>query len=203
MTEEIKHLIDKINQEGIQSAQDNARKIEKEARDQAARMLDEASKEARRFLDKAKEAIRLMEEKEKALLAQAGRDLLLTLRAQINQMLAQLIAEQVRAALTPKELAALITHFIKAQGAGHKQDIVVTLNKEDQRALEEHFLAGLKDEIAKGIVLKPSVDIKGGFTISFDAGKSQFDFSDRALAEYIGTYLKPKLSKILGSAQIE
>ena len=49
-------------------------------------------------------------------------------------------------------------------------------------------------------MLKPAEDILGGFTISFDSGKSQFDFTDQALAEYIGQYLKPKLEEILQAA---
>ncbi|PIW68507.1 MAG: V-type ATP synthase subunit E, partial [Candidatus Omnitrophica bacterium CG12_big_fil_rev_8_21_14_0_65_42_8] len=52
-------------------------------------------------------------------------------------------------------------------------------------------------EAKKGIVVRASDEISVGFTISFDAGKSQYDFTDKALAEYIGVYLKPKLSEIL------
>jgi len=46
-------------------------------------------------------------------------------------------------------------------------------------------------------VLTSGEEISGGFTISFDSGKSCYDFTDKALADYIGTYLKPKLNQIL------
>jgi vacuolar-type H+-ATPase subunit E/Vma4 len=49
----------------------------------------------------------------------------------------------------------------------------------------------------KRIILKPTDEISSGFTISYDAGKSLFDFSGEALAEYISAYLKPELNKIL------
>jgi hypothetical protein len=45
--------------------------------------------------------------------------------------------------------------------------------------------------------------MSGGFTISFDSGRSCYDFTDRALAAYIGTYLKPKLNQILQEAMKE
>jgi vacuolar-type H+-ATPase subunit E/Vma4 len=48
--------------------------------------------------------------------------------------------------------------------------------------------------------LRPAEEISGGFTISFDDGKSCYDFTDKALAEYIGIYLKPKLNQILMEA---
>jgi len=77
---------------------------------------------------------------------------------------------------------------------------MVILKKEDLEALEKSYLNRLEDETKTGILLRPSEEIAGGFTISFDSGRSYYDFSDRALAEYIGTYLKPKLNQILKDA---
>jgi len=54
--------------------------------------------------------------------------------------------------------------------------------------------------VKSGIVLKPSEQISGGFLISFDRGRSAYDFTDQGLAEYIGGYLKPKLNRILQDA---
>jgi vacuolar-type H+-ATPase subunit E/Vma4 len=61
-------------------------------------------------------------------------------------------------------------------------------------------MARLREETGKKIIVRPSGDISHGFSISFDSGKSCYDFSDKALAEYIGTYLKPRLNRILGEA---
>jgi len=72
------------------------------------------------------------------------------------------------------------------------------LRKEDLERLREGFLSELKDAVKKGIVLKPSEDILGGLTISYDAGRSLFDFTDKALTEYITSYLRPKLKEVLG-----
>ena len=197
MSQDIKELIEKINREGVQAAEDNARKIEQAAKEEAVLILEKAKKETEKLIAEARENIRMMEEKQQSLLAQAGRDLLLSLRASINTMLNKIVVERIREALTPQELAALIAKLAKHVCAGHIDEIEVTLKKEDYQALEHHFLSALKEEIKKGITLKPSPDVLGGFYISFDAGRSQFDFSDSALAEYIGTYLKPKLAEIL------
>jgi vacuolar-type H+-ATPase subunit E/Vma4 len=66
--------------------------------------------------------------------------------------------------------------------------------------LERHYLHTLKQEMEREILLKPGDGIRGGFTISYDNGKSSYDFTDKALADYIGTYLKPKLNTILRGA---
>ena len=83
---------------------------------------------------------------------------------------------------------------------GERNDITIFLNKEDLETLEKNFLHKLIEETKKKIILRPAEEISGGFTISFDNGKSCYDFTDKALADYIGTYLKPKLNQILQEA---
>ncbi len=199
MSDEIKNLIEKINQEGIRAAEEKAAQIESEAREKAAEILKNAQLDADKLIKGAEEQARLMDEKEKALLAQAGRDLLLTLRKEINSMLERIIAQEIRQALTPQYLGGIISELIQKAHAQDSGDIVVSLKKEDLDALSAGFLAKLKEETRRQIVLKPSGEISGGFTISFDSGKSQYDFTDKALVEYIGGYLKPKLAQILNS----
>jgi hypothetical protein len=49
----------------------------------------------------------------------------------------------------------------------------------------------------EGIQFKFSKDIKVGFIISFDKGKSFFDFTDEGFQEALGVYLKPELASLL------
>jgi vacuolar-type H+-ATPase subunit E/Vma4 len=58
----------------------------------------------------------------------------------------------------------------------------------------------LGDEIKKGLTLKPLGEISGGFTISYDGGKSHYDFTDKGIAEYLSACLNPELSAILNKA---
>lgn len=195
MAEELKDLIEKIQQEGVKAAQDQARQIEDEARKQADAIIEKAKAQAQNLIAEAEDKISRMEESTKASLDQVGRDIMLSLRKEINAMLDRLIVLQVREALSPEELAKIITLLIKDYHG--KDDITIMLKKEDLEKIEKSFLAKLKEETKKGVVLKPSEDILGGFIISYDSGKSHFDFTDKALAEYIGKYLKPKLAQIL------
>lgn len=197
MTQEIKDLIEKINQEGIEAAQKKAQEIEGKARQEAEEILKNAKKESEKLISDAKTAIERMDAKEKTLLAQAGRDFLLSLKKEVNSLLSRIIVSDLRQALSADYLAKIVVELAKGSSA---QNIVISLKKEDCDALEKGFLAKLKEETRKGITLKPSEDIRAGFIISFDAGKSCYDFSDKALAEYIGEYLKPKLSGLLKEA---
>jgi vacuolar-type H+-ATPase subunit E/Vma4 len=199
MADEIRDLIEKINEDGIRAAEEKARVIEAAAKQRADEILDGARLEAERILAAAHERICREEESGKTLLAQAGRDLLLSLRTEMNAMLGRIMASDIQEALTPAALSRLLSEVV-GHSPAEKGDIVVFLSREDLEALERNFLQKLREETKKSIVLKPAEEISGGFTLSFDSGRSCYDFTDRALAEYIGAYLKPKLNKILQEA---
>ena len=200
MVEEIRDLIEKINQDGIRAAEEKARNIEAAATQRADEIQDQARRDAEGMVAAARERIRREEESEKTLLTQAGRDLLLSLRNEINAMLDRIVVSEIHKALTPGALSTLLIEVVHRYGAGEQGDIAVALNGEDLETLEKNFLHQLREETKKNIVLRPAEEISGGFIISFDSGRSCYDFTDRALAEYIGVYLKPKLNRILQDA---
>ena len=197
MAEDIKSLIEKINQEGVLAAEEKARSIEEEARLKAEQILRETKIEAQKLLNEAEENISKMQEKEKGLIAQAGRDMMLALRQEINAMLEKLIDVEGKNVLTPENMLTVINNVVLSAVSETGGSITVSLNKNDLRMLEDNFMGKLKEEVKKKVVLTSANDIRAGFTISFDAGKSQFDFSDKSLAEYIGNCLKPKLKEIM------
>ncbi len=200
MAEEIRDLIEKINQEGIKAAEEKAQKIEAAAKQNADSILTQARLEAEEMIAAEKDKIHREDEKGKTLLAQAGRDLLLSLRKEINAMLGRIVVSDIQQALTPEALFKILVEVVKNDSAGKSSDITVSLNKDDLEILEKNFLYKLGEETKKKIILRPAEEISGGFTISFDSGKSCYEFTDKALAEYIGTYLKPKLNQILQEA---
>jgi V/A-type H+/Na+-transporting ATPase subunit E len=199
MAEEIKDLIEKINREGVQAAEEKAREIEGAANKKAAEIIAKATLEAKKIITGANEEAGRVEEKGKTLLSQAGRDMLLALRKEINSMLERVVVAEVRQALSAQALSGILAELIKGYGK-HDGNIEVMLKKEDLDVLETHFLRKLKEGMSQEIVLRPLEEVSGGFAISFDSGKSRFDFTDKALAEYIGAYLKPKLNQILAGA---
>jgi len=197
MAEEIKELIAKIQTEGIQQAENKAKAIEAEAKRRAEIILEEARKESAKIISIAKEDSAKMEEAGRLALKQAARDSLLNLRKEINRLLDKIILMRVSEALGPQELQKLINSLFKEHAGEEKAGAVISLKKEDLEKLEKGFLQELKEKVKSGITLKSTADISGGFTISFDSGKSHLDFTDHALAEYLSSLLKPKLAELL------
>ncbi len=200
MGEDIRDLIDKINEEGIKAAEKKARDIEGRAQQRADEILDRARRDADELIAAARERIRCEDEKERALLAQAARDMLLSLRKEINAMLGRIVVSDIQQALNPDVVARILTDIVRNQSAGKNQDITVVLGKEDLEILEQNYIDKIGKETEKTIVVRPSDETAAGFAISYDRGRSFYDFTDKALADYICTYLKPKLNRILNEA---
>jgi len=199
MAQEIKDLIAKIQQEGVQTAQVQAAQIKAQADADALKIISEAKTQAQKIVEQANVQAKKLEDSTQATLRQAGRDLLIILKQEITSMLDRLIRLQLQQALTTEELAKIISALIKAAPLSLGSQIVVSLNKPDKDKLEQGFLKQLIEETKKPIVLKSAEGIDSGFIISFDASKSVFDFSNQALCDYISGSLRPQLSRILNS----
>jgi len=197
MAEDLKGLIEKIHEEGVKAAEDKAKEIEGAAEQKARAIVDKAEKKAEKLIAEARREVARIEKSGEASLKQAGRNTIISIRKEIESLLDKLIMLEVRGELTPEAMTGYIAALIKGHRDKEKADIVVTLGAEDLKKIEKGFLKKLKEEAGKGITLKPRDDIQAGFVISYDSGRSHYDFTDKALAEHIGLYLRPKLRDIL------
>ena len=197
MTQEIKGLIEKIQQEGIQVAEEKAAQIQNQAQETAKQIIIDAKAEAQKILLQAKQEVARSQESTKSLLAQAARDMLISLRAEIQAMLHSLLVTYSRQALPAEALGKIIAVLIKEYGMQRKDTVVVTLRTEEVEKIGKILFSELGEQAKKGILLKGSDDVQAGFLISWDGGSSQFTFTDQALAEYIAVALNPRLKDFL------
>jgi len=199
MSQQVQELIDKIKQDGIQQADQKAKEIEGQAQAKAQQIINEAENKAEQLIASAKEEIKKMEESTHMALRQASRDTILSLRKEIEAILTKIAKTETGEALTAESLAKLIEIVIKSslEGIKEKGNIEVSLNAKDVQKLKSGFLSKLQKQIKNPIKLQTSEDIGSGFTISFDEGKSSFDFTDQSLADYLSTYLNEQVSELV------
>jgi len=193
MAEEIKNLIEKIKSEGIQKGEEQALAIEKAAQAKADKIIAEAKKTADSIVAQAQQTAKQTDRSMRNTLSQAGRDFSLMVKKEVCAMLDALVRQKIKDALTPQELISLIAAAINASGLNQAHVVVSS----DDEAKMEKLIFELGEKLKKGITLSGASDIRAGFVISFDQGKSQFDFSEASLAEFISSTLKPKLNTIL------
>ncbi len=203
MAEELKELLEKIRREGIDAAEERAREIEAQARRRSEEIIRGAEKRSSDIISEAEARIAKAEESGRQSLKQAARDTLISLHQEIAAMLDKIIATHINKALGTEELTKILIAIIKDAGSSAKDKTVISLKKEDLDKVEKALFAELGAEAKKAVTLKHAAGIKGGFTISYDSGRSYYDFTDKALAEYMAAYLRPELAKRLEEATRE
>jgi V/A-type H+-transporting ATPase subunit E len=199
MSENLKGLLEKINQEGIKSAEEKARVIEDKAGKNAEKILGDTRKLADEIIRKAKAEAEKTKASANLSVKQASRDLLLGLKEDIRKTLNKIIAGEINQALSNEEIAGILADLIDkyVEKNGKADDIKILVKKEDLEKIKNTFVSKLKDKVKAGVEFRPSQNINAGFSISFDKGKSYFDFSDEGLLEALSAYLNPELAKLI------
>jgi len=153
-------------------------------------------------LREAKIEIEKLEQSSRMNLTQSARDMMLSLRVEIQNMLKKIIDEKVSESLTPESVASIIRqmaeHVVSQEDKA--QTIEVFVSPEDLKKLQQGFISQMQNRLKKDIKLQASEDVSKGFLISFDAGKSSFDFTDESLARYLSVYLNAQLNSLLDQA---
>jgi len=199
MSENLKDLLEKINQEGVKSAEEKARIIESKAENDAKKILGDARKLADSIIQEASSGARRMKESSEASLKQASRDTILSLKEEIKKILNKIVALEISKSMSGEEtgriLAGLIEGYVDKNGQA--SDVKILVKKEDLEKIKNSFMSKLKGKLTSGVEFRPSANINAGFSISFDKGKSYFDFSDEGLLEALSAYLNPELAKLI------
>ena len=199
MSENLKDLLEKINQEGIKSAEEKAMIIESKAEKDAEKILEDARKFADNIIQEANSSALRLKATAEASLKQASRDTILSLKEEIRKILNKIVALEISKAMSGEEtgkiLAGLIEKYVDKNG--QVGDVKVLVKEEDLKKIKDGFMSKLKDKVASGVEFKPSANINAGFSISFDKGKSYFDFSDEGLLDALSVYLNPELAKLI------
>lgn len=199
MSENLKNLLEKINKEGIKQAEENARLIEAKAKSDAEKIIEDAKKRADRIIHEAEITAEKTRVNSEADLKQASRNFLLSLKEEVRAIFNKIIHSEIKKIITYQETAGIISGLIEKfiDKNGQISDIKILVKKEDLEKIKHVFISKLKDRIRDGIEFRPIDAISTGFYISFDKGRSYFDFSDEALVEALAAYLNPELANLI------
>ncbi len=137
-------------------------------------------------------------------LQQASRDMLLSLKKEIQNTLRKIVSAKIKEGLTAEDISRIILEISRKEieGKTAESGIEVILNPEDLQKLKDGFLFELQRQLKLSVHLRPSEDISRGFLISFDKGKSNFDFTEAGLSQYLSAYLNDEVSALLKEAAV-
>ncbi|HQP10056.1 MAG TPA: hypothetical protein PKV41_01580 [Candidatus Omnitrophota bacterium] len=197
MSQQIQELIDKIKSEGVQAADKKAREIETAAQAAAKKMIADAQDRAKHIIADAQAQAQRTKDSTEMALKQSARDTLLALRKEIEGALQKVVAKEIKDALSAEQMADILKEIIKKSSG--ESPVEVALNPADLQKIKAGLLAKLQKEIKQTITFRSNDGIRSGFTISFDEGKSRFDFTDESLIAYLSSYLNAQVAALLNS----
>ncbi len=201
MDVQLNELIEKIKNDGIRSAEDEASRIIVDAQKQAADIVSKAEIEARRIQKVAGVEAEKTERSGTEALRHAGRDLLLTVRSSIEDMFNRIVKSSVTDSLNPELLSQAVMETIRSLAIESLSGVEVQI-PENQFALIEPGLRGaMVDEFKKGMKIAPVKGLDAGFRVSIKNGSMFYDFSDQEIVEMLSRFLNPQLVKIISDQE--
>ena len=207
----VQELIDRIRDEGVQSALDEAARILVEARAQAARIVSDAKAEAAGMKKEAEAAMEREQTATIEALRIAARDTELELRSAVlaafEEHVHRLVTDVTMDRSVLRDMILVLAgraaeDFIKDRDAV----ILVPYRLADETPPElEEFLRrsalSLSAEVLrKGIELIPSSQVQGGARVRLVDDDLEIDLSDEALSAMMLRLLLPRYRRILAEA---
>lgn len=199
---QLQELIDQIKKDGVKAAEIESEAILDTAKNQAEKIIADAKNQAEKIIADAKAENERMVKSSEDAIRQAGRNLLISFRESVSREIGVILNQNVSAVYSSEAMAKLIINVVEGWAAKpDAEDITVTLNSKDLKALEDMILAGVKEKLQKGITLKANDNFDGGFRISVNGTSAYYDYSAEAVVGMLSNYLSPKVTELLKEAE--
>ena len=199
MAEELKHLIEQIQKEGVEKADEQANTIISQAKEKAAKIVTEAEEKAHAALLKAKTESDAFAERSVKTLEQAARDLLITVGQGCEKVVTETLGKNVDSALSGDLLEKMILSVV---GQNKESSIELSVSEADKAALTA-FCAEQARASGQEIELQSDSEVLSGFKVSFKDQNVYLDFSGEAVADALASFLRPELAKAVSGVARE
>ena len=198
MQNKLDQLTQKIYQEGIDKAEEEAAKIRANARRDAEEIIEKARQEADEIRRQAQEDANQLRRNTEADLKLAGQQAISSLKQRVKELLVAKVLDEPAAKLMVdqeflKELILEVTrNWDNAEG------IELHLSDKLRHKMDEAFENSLRKEIG-GLEITYNQRLSQGFRIQPQKGSYQITFTEEDLKEFFKPYLKQKAEQIIFS----
>lgn len=198
--ENLDGLIRAVRDEGVEKGRRESERIIGEAKEQAVRIVKDAEARAEQLIKEAKDRIQRQDVSTRHALELAARDLVLSVKASLLELMEGLIRQECERQLDAAALKEIIPRIAEAWIAqAGNQEVQLLLSEEDRRQLADTFLAQLKGRLSSGVELKTSPNVRRGFRIGRRDDSMFYDFTDEAVAEALAAIVNPRFAELFAS----
>lgn len=200
MAEELQHLIERIRKEGVESGEKAADALVSEAKQKAAALVAAAQKQAAAAVAQAAVEAEELVARGKKTLEQAARDLLISIGGAVGDVVANIVTDKTKAALSPEIVGQMLVKLAEAYGQKDGGDLVALLGPADAAAVKAYFSQEYQNKLAAGLQIESDKGIFKGFRVGRKGGQVFHDFTQEAIADSLATFLRPELAEIVKQA---
>jgi V/A-type H+-transporting ATPase subunit E len=198
MQNKLDQLTQKIYQEGIDKAEEEAASIRANARRQADDIIAKAKQQAEEIRKQAEEEAGQMRRNTESDLKLAGQQAVSSLKQRIRELvIAKVLDEPAQKIMADqdflKELILEITRHWDEAG-----EIELQVSDKMKQQMDQAFENSLRKEI-NGLEIKPNRRLSQGFRIQPKDGTYQITFTDEDLKEFFRPYLNQKADQVIFS----
>lgn len=205
----VQGLIDRIRDQGVQSANREAERILADAEAKASRLLADARNEVEQMRLKASADISAEQAAALEALKLSARDTVLQLKNKVSAAFETFVRRLVTSSTQDRELIKNLVLVL----AGHSVDEFIK-DKKIQILLSEAILSGQSDEelramgkqailniasdmLREGVELVSASDIEGGAKVRLIGEQLEIDLSDKAISKMLADRLSPRFQAIV------
>lgn len=187
--EDLQGLLEKINRDGVEKADAEAKRIIGDARAKADAMVKEALATADRAKAESEKASAAYAERAAETIRQSARDIVIGVKDTVTALLENLLAKDVDKALADEKTAV-----------GIVAEAIKDLTGPGEIRCGEKLASALKSQITdlKSFDITTDATLGTGFTVKTDGGRVEHTFTGETISSELAKRLRPDLAKLLG-----
>ena len=191
----LKTLIEKVHDEGIEKAKGEAEHIIDEAKQQSAQLLKDAEQRIAKMEDKSLNEVNRIRENLNSELKAVAQQSISTIKSELAAVISSGVASQgISEVLHEKEFLQnlILTVLQKWNVSDSHFQLELLLNETDQAQLKDFFEEKIKKELAIELEIVINNKIKSGFKIAVKNENYCVSFSDEDFKNFFDSYLRKK-----------
>ena len=202
MSEELQDLLRKIQEDGVEKAENEAARIVSSARDKANEIVNAAEQKAKTTAEQAEQQAAAFAERGRKSLEQAARDVVLSVGEAVSRIFTELARRETGKAVTDDTLRRMLVVVVEdyCKNKTGESRVQILLNSEQQGKVVDFFTQKFSEELRKGLELKEEPALGPGFRVAVADGEIEHDFSAEAIADALCQLARPELAEIVRSA---
>jgi V/A-type H+-transporting ATPase subunit E len=197
MDQKLKELTEKLYQEGVAKGNEKAEQIVAEANQKSKQIIAEAEKKAQQLIAEAEKKAAELDKNTKSELQLASKQMISALEQEVVGLInGQITGAEIEKAVSDDQFIQQLIHAAVTNWAP-KQDLLVVVPSEKQKAVENYFSTKAKGLLDSGLKIESVSGIKSGFQIGPADGSYKVSFTREDFIEFFKAFIRPKVVELL------